>query len=201
MDLLTAKGALCAVVNGGKAKFKSGPFSTYASGHDDKHRSAVKAYSYNHGSETGDDPASFYQKKVNIQVATGEMRAETLEKFVGWDKPKLVTTIQVPVMKNAVGWADLSLDDECDMLWKALISSAKTYYASAKKANRFNVACSVPDDFSARSFKDGGLSFPKKATDCDRMVMVFQAGNSNVQLVTHFPDFQNFIDANWTLLK
>jgi hypothetical protein len=162
-------------------------YASYAAGHDDKHRSATKAYASNHGAADPNAPQGYYQKTGTEAVQTG-----TVVKSV-WGK---AATAQ-PVIETRVTLSDLSVDDEKELLWHAISTSAGDYYTN-KKAGFFLYGRPIPAGFKGFTFEGGGRAFPKIGTPCTTMIMVFATGG-NVQLVTHFPASATFIGAQTAL--
>jgi hypothetical protein len=201
MNLATAQGAVSAITVGKtKQNFKTGAFASYFSGHDGKHRSSTAAYGHNHDHASGNSPSGYYQKQITVAEPTGALQAVTEEKFQGWGKPKVSGTTMVAVMKNVVGWADLTEDDECNLLWGAINSAGKTYCQDPRNdGSKFCLVCAMPANFNGSKFEGGGKTYPKRPIACDAMVLVIRTGGANVQLVTHYPDLYTDL-AGWTQL-
>lgn len=158
-------------------------YQSYAAGHDDKHRSASKAYSCNHGSANADNPQGFYQKTGTKQVQTG-----TVMKSVWGAAP----TPQA-VFTTMATLSDITPDEEKDLLWNAISTTAGNYYTSST-TGFFLYSRPIPSGYKGFTFEGGGKVFPKKPSACANMIMVFSL-NSNVQLVTHFPASTSFISS------
>lgn len=180
MDLATATSALKALKN--KTTFEAA-YTSYAAGHDSKHREAARAYSYNHGSSSGNDSAGYYQKLKLVVDPAGTIRRETK----GWGSaPPIVTTYS----QNRV---DLSVADEKELLLAALNAGGTAY--TDKKDNFFRFGAFIPAGFTGHLFRDGGKSFPKIADQVTAMVIVIANNSGNFQIVTHYPEHEAVVRA------
>ena len=158
-------------------------YESYAAGHDDKHRSSCKAYAANHGASDPNAPQGYYQKTGTESVQTG-----TVTKAV-WGK----AATEQPVFTTKATLNDITPDEEKDLLWKAISTTAGNFYRSPK-TGFFLYGRPIPTGFKGFTFAGGGRVFPKQSSECTSMIMVFST-NGNVQLVTHFPASTSFLES------
>lgn len=180
MDLVTARGAITLLQGWGAL---CSAYESYFAGHDDKHRNANKAYAHNHDSDDPNNPQGYYQKSVDkVVVVRHEMRS------VWGTQP----TLQ-PVFGTVKDFANITPEEEKDLLWAAVKSTTNTYYLTGGASDKFRFGCPIPAGWAGFTFEGGGRVFPKQATRVFGMVLVIETGTSNTQLVTHFPTTPTFI--------
>lgn len=178
MNLLTAQGAVTAL----KTKTTlDAAYVSYDAGHDDKHRKAGVAYSYNYEGATGDETAGYYQTDMLVPDPAGTIAKETK----AWGK----TTVTM----HSRAISDMSKEDEKRLLLAAF-NALGGYYVHPN-ASRFHYATFIPAGFKGYLFQGGGKVYPKMATETNVMVIVISAGGSNVQIVTHFPEYMDTVNA------
>jgi len=176
MDLITAQGAVTALRN--KTTLDAA-YHSYDAGHDDKHRKAGVAYGYNFAGATGDETAGYYQAVSLVPDPSGTITRE----ISAWGKTTVATYSQA--------LADMTRDQEKQLLLAAF-SSAGGFYAHPNPS-RFCYGTYIPAGFRGFVFQGGGKVYPKIATETRAMLIVVSTGRGNVQIVTHFPEFEDRI--------
>jgi len=177
MNLLNAQGAINALKN--KTTLEAA-YTSYAAGHDGKHRESTAAYSYNWEGTTGNEAAGYYQVTTLVEDPKGPI----IKEIKGWGPSPTIKTYSA--RQN-----DLAAADEKAMLLKAFNQKGGLY--THPNANRFHFATFIPPGYTGHLFRGGGKVYPKIATPTNVMVIVVSTGNVNLSLVTHFPEFMDVV--------